>query len=128
MANLEPDFFDTITEEQKARLKAVFRLRKIANEYPDLFARVAEQFMKSRKTNGEKHVETDSNLSPTEAILDWIDQHGEGTSRDIVTALAGKLASRAPKTIVYSMLASLEKRGVLKSHLNDRNKKIYSRA
>jgi len=66
-------------------------------------------------------------MTTTKAILHWVAEHKEGTPSQIVANLAGHITTEAkkPANIIYSTLASLEKRGKLLVKKNGQGNRVY---
>ena len=125
--------FGRLVEKQKARTRAVEQLQRIAKQYPDLFAEVAKGFLHPEEDADDAGDDAadpkgdSGKLQATEAILNWLEEHTEGTPGDIATALVDKILTRSsrPAAIIYSTLASLKNRKVLKLTRNKDGKKVY---
>lgn len=132
MAKEQTNYFDHLVEKQKARARAVENLQKIAKEYPDIFTEVARCFLKAllpQEEAAEVLEIEEEKLSPTEAVLGWLDEYHQGTPNKIVSDLIEKIetVSTKPRAILYSTLASLRARRVVKVIKNKDGNKVYVR-
>jgi hypothetical protein len=127
MADIDLDPLGGFAAAQKARGLAAEQLRKIAADFPDLFAEAAKQFMQPQArrevaSHSLSMAEQPNSISATEAIYRWLDAHGPSTSRAMVEALTPIVTTRSKvrSWAIYSTLSSLERRKKIRSRLNEK--------
>ncbi len=117
----------TLLKQEQERLEAMQELQRIAQRYPGLFEAAAKAFLEHRNAQRASSSSGEVRSTPTKAIFDWLAEHKEGTPSQIVADLVACIETDAkkPANIIYSTLASLEKRGRLQVKKDAQGNRVY---